>query len=359
MSDIVRAGLVGTGFMGAVHARAITSAGGRVVAVTGSSPERTRAAAEAIPGAAAAPDLDALLAADVDVVHVLTPNHLHHAMARRVIEAGRHVVCEKPLATSVEDAAELAALADRAGVVAAVPFVYRFYASVRQARAELARQTVPPWLLHGSYTQDWLASADATNWRVAPGLGGTSRAFGDIGVHWCDLMEFTTGQRITSVQATLGLAHARRGPDPVTTEDGAVVTFRTDAGALGSVVLSQASPGRKNRLWFSFDSAEASYVFDQENPERLWIGGTSENRVLLRDPDRPSGPPRRPGELPAGHPQGYHECFADFVADAYAAIRGEHPDGLPTFADGLRAARITDAVVRSAANGSAWTEVTR
>ncbi|MER6349345.1 Gfo/Idh/MocA family protein [Streptomyces sp. NPDC001595] len=353
MPSPVHAALVGTGFMGAVHARAITAAGGRVRLVAGSSPDRSRSLADTLPGAAAA-DFADVLASDVDVVHICTPNHLHHTMALQAIEAGKHVVCEKPLALTSAEATELAAAADRSGLVATVPFVYRFHASVRRARALVAADGHTPWLLHGSYTQDWLARADHTDWRVDAALGGGSRAFGDIGIHWCDLMEFVTGQRITTLQATLGTAHPVRAGHPVTTEDGGVITFRTDAGALGSLVISQSSAGRKNRLWFSFDGPDATYTFDQEDPERLWIGGIDGNRVLLRDPAAAGG---RPDALPAGHPQGYRDCFADFVADTYEAVRGGKPDGLPTFHDGLRAARLTEAVLTSASHHGTWTEI--
>ncbi|NUS14777.1 MAG: Gfo/Idh/MocA family oxidoreductase [Streptomyces sp.] len=353
MTAPVSAAVVGTGFMGSVHARATLTAGGRVPLVAGSTPDRAKALAADLPDATPA-TFEQVLASDVDVVHLCTPNHLHHAMARQVLEAGKHVVCEKPLAVSVAEAADLTELAARVGRVATVPFVYRFYSAVRQARARIATDARAPWLLHGSYLQDWLADPAADNWRTDAALGGASRAFGDIGVHWCDLMEFVTGQRVTALQATLGSAHPVRAGRRTTTEDGATVTFRTDAGAIGTLVVSQASAGRKNRLWFSFDGPDATYVFDQENPERLWIGGRAENRTLLRDPARPG---ERADALPAGHPQGYHECFADFVADTHAAIRGAAPDGLPTFADGLRAARLTEAVVRSAADGSTWTEI--
>ncbi len=353
MTQQIEAAVVGTGFMGSVHARAVTAARGRVRLVVGSSPGRARDLAASLPGAEPA-GFEEVLASDVDVVHLCTPNHLHHDMARRALEAGKHVVCEKPLAVSVMEAADLADLAARTGRVATVPFVYRFYASVRLARSLIAAGGRGPWLLHGSYLQDWLAAPDADNWRVDAARGGDSRAFGDIGVHWCDLMEFVTGQRITALQAVLGTAHPVRAGRPSTTEDGGVISFRTDAGALGSLVISQASAGRKNRLWFSFDGPDASYVFDQESPERLWVGGRDADRTLTRDPARPGG---RPDALPAGHPQGYHECFADFVADTYAAVRGERPDGLPTFDAGLRAARLTRAVLDSAAADAAWTEI--
>jgi predicted dehydrogenase len=355
---------VGTGFIAGVHAHAVRATGGDVVAVLGSSPARTADGVLSMGARRGAGDLAELLAAsDIDIVHVCTPNRTHTEMARAALAAGKHVVCEKPLATSVADAQRLTDLAHEADRVASVPFVYRFYASVREARSRIFRDIGGPlWLLHGSYLQDWLSAADATNWRMDPALGGASRAFGDIGVHWCDLMEFTTGHRIVRLAARMGTAFGRRngsaGPADAGTEDGAVVVFETDRGAMGSVVVSQVTPGRKNRLWFSFDGPDASYSFDQEVPESLWIGAREQNVALMRGTElfgQPSSPYSR---LPAGHPQGYQDAFNAYVDDVYAAVAGNAPDGLPTFADGLRAAVLTQAVVDAAASQT-WVEVAR
>jgi predicted dehydrogenase len=289
---------------------------------------------------------------DVDVVHICTPNHLHAPLAELALKAGKHVVCEKPLATTSDDARRLVALAADAGVVATVPFVYRYYASVRDARARIAAgETGPLRLLHGSYLQDWLSTGADTNWRVDAELGGASRAFADIGVHWCDLVEFTTGHRITRLVARTLHAY----PDRSTTEDAATMLFETDRGALGSLVVSQITPGRKNRLWFSLDGADASLSFDQEVPDSLWKGLREHAVVIPRGSETTPGSAQAYSFLPAGHPQGYQDCFNAFVAETYAAMRGESPEGLPTFADGLRAAMITDAVLGSAADGG-WTE---
>jgi predicted dehydrogenase len=321
--------------------------------VAGADPTVAAAAAERLHADAGAASAEELIAADdVDVVHICTPNALHVPLALAAIQAGKHVICEKPLATDVADARRLVQAAADAPVVAAVPFVYRFYPTVREARARIgAGEAGPLWLLHGSYLQDWLAGDDATNWRVDPAVGGTSRTFGDIGVHWCDLMEFATGHRITRLVARLATAYPDRP-----TEDGAAVLFDTDRGATGSVVVSQVSPGRKNRLWFSFDGPTASYAFDQELPDSLWVGGRRATQVVPRGPDTLSEPAAAYAVLPAGHPQGYQDCFTAFVADVYGAIGGQKPDGLPAFTDGLRAAVLTAAVVESAAQSS-WVEV--
>jgi predicted dehydrogenase len=348
-----RSGIIGTGFIGGVHAYAVRAAGGVLAHVAGESPEHAAAAARRLGGEHACASAEELINADdVDVVHVCTPNALHVPQAEAAIRAGKHVICEKPLATDPADARRLVEAAADAGLVAAVPFVYRFYPSVREARARIgAGDAGPLWLLHGSYLQDWLAGSDAINWRVDPKLGGASRAFGDIGVHWCDLMEFTTGHRITRLIARMATAY----PDRIT-EDGAAVLFDTDRGASGSVVVSQVSLGRKNRLWFEFDGPSASYAFDQELPDSLWVGGKRGNQVVPRGPDTFSGPAAGYARLPAGHPQGYQDSFTAFVADVYAAIDGHKPDGLPVFADGLRAAVLTAAVVESAADET-WVEV--
>ena len=354
MTHRMRAGIVGAGFIGAVHAHAVRAAGGVVVGTTGRTPEATARAVEVLGAERGVGSMAELAAADdVDVVNICTPNSTHAEMAEAVLAAGTPVICEKPLATSVEEARRLTARAAEADVLAAVPFVYRFYPAVREARARIAAgEAGPLWLLHGTYLQDWLAAADATNWRVDPALGGGSRAFGDIGVHWCDLMEFTTGHRIVRLAARMGTAYAGRGG----TEDGAVVVFETDQGASGSVVVSQVSPGRKNRLWFSFDGQAASYCFDQEHPDSLWVGGTAVNRVVMRGPDTFSDAAAGYARLPAGHPQGYQDAFNAFVSDVYAAIGGQKPEGLPTFMDGLRAAVLTQAVVTAGAEQS-WVEV--
>jgi predicted dehydrogenase len=362
-SGPVRSGIIGAGFIGTVHAHAVRAAGGVVSRVAGSTPVSSVLAAQRLGAVAASESAEALVTSDdVDVVHVCTPNATHAELAGLALRAGKAVVCEKPLATSVADADRLWALARDAGTVAAVPFVYRYYPTVREARERIAGDEAGRlWLLHGSYLQDWLASREETNWRVDPGVGGGSRAFGDIGVHWCDLMEFTTGHRITRLTARLSRAFDERpgggGMQPVGTEDGATVMFETDRGASGSVVASQVSPGRKNRLWFEFDGTTASYVFDQEAPDALWVGGRQENRVVPRGPETLSTKAgQRYSVLPAGHPQGYQDCFNAFVADVHATVRGEHAEGLPTFEDGRRAAVITDAVLRSAASQT-WVEV--
>src|SRR5690625_370245 len=355
-----RAGIIGAGFMGEVHARAVRVNGGEVVGVVASSEERSRQAADALLAARAFTSVDEMLASeDVDVVHVCTPNYLHHPLAMRAIEAGKHVVCEKPLATTPQDARAMWEAMEASGRVGAVPFVYRFHPMVREARELVRRGEVGRLVLaHGSYLQDWLSSAEDDNWRVDPRLGGATRAFGDIGSHWCDLLEFVTGDRISAVSARSATGNAERGgsSSAVETEDLMVLQFETAAGVLGNATISQVSPGRKNQLLLEVSGSDATISFNQENPEQLWVGGRGGSQLLVRDPDTLSAAAAPYARVPAGHPQGYQECFASFVADTGRATAGENPAGLATFADAPRASRVADAVVRSAAS-RAWTEV--
>jgi len=362
-----RAGIIGTGFIGEVHARAIRTAGGDLVSVAGiDAPGAREAAADLGAHGWAATAQELIDDPDVDVVHVCTPNFLHVPLATAALAAGKHVVCEKPLATDLAGALALADLAARAsaedGRVAVVPFAYRFHPMVREARERVRSGAVGTIsLVHGSYLQDWLLRSSDDNWRVDPALGGASRAFGDIGSHFCDLLEFTTGQRIVRLVAQTATVNAERtGPDgrpvAVRTEDAVTLQYETDGAALGSAVISQVSAGRKNRLFLEISGSESTLAFDQEAPESLWEGRRSTSRLLVRDPGALAPAAARYSRLPAGHPQGYQDCFDALVGDTAAAICGRTPDGLPTFADGLRAAHLAEAVARSARTGS-WVEV--
>ncbi|WP_166354334.1 Gfo/Idh/MocA family protein [Phytoactinopolyspora limicola] len=356
-----RAAIVGTGFMGRVHAQAVHTAGGRVVGIVGSSVDQAKTALPEMYSDLAFSSLnEALESQHVDVVHVCTPNHLHESVVLAAVDAGKHVVCEKPLSTSAESAALMTAAARDAQRVATVPFVYRFHPMVREARERVRAGDIGTvFLAHGGYLQDWLLRPSDDNWRVDPSLGGPTRAFGDIGSHWCDLLEFVTGDRIVQVSAQLSTVNEHRGdgaPRLVSTEDIVVVQFTTAAGVIGSVVISQVSAGRKNRLVLEISGSTSSLAFDQENAEFLWRGGRASSSVLVRDPETLTPAAARYARIPSGHPQGYQDCFNSFVSDTRSAMGGSWPDGLPTFDDGLRAAKIADAVVASAREHT-WVEV--
>jgi predicted dehydrogenase len=285
--------------------------------------------------------------------------------------AGLHMVVEKPIATALPDARELAAAVRDAGTIATVPYVYRYHPLVREIRARrIAGDLGDVLLVHGSYLQDWLLSPDASTWRVDPATGGASRAYADIGSHWADLAEFVSGERFAALTASTSIAYPTRpvasGPSfsgdtggeraAVETEDIAVVTFRTERGVLANTVISQVSAGRKNRLWLEVDGSRQSAVFDQEQPESVWFG-TEHGATILRRGENGVAPDQaRLNRTPAGHPQGWPDAFSAFCADTYAAVRGETPEGLPTVEDGLRSAEIIDALLRSTAS-TAWTPI--
>jgi len=354
-----RAGFVGGGFMAAVHSRAARAARADLVGAASSSPSRAAAAAERLGLGAGYDSFEALLAdPDIEVVHICTPNTTHAAFARAALQAGKHVICEKPLATTTADAEALADLAAERGLVAAVPFVYRFHPMAREARARVAAGETGRLLsVQGAYLQDWLATPRDDDWRVDTALGGPSRAFADIGSHLVDLVEFVAGERIVRLAASTRTVYAERADHAaIETEDLVALVVELSSGALGTLLVSQVAPGRKNALSIELAGTDASVRFEQERPDTLWIGRTEASSIVERDPARLAADAARLSLVPAGHPMGYQDAFNAFVADAYAAIDGARPEGLPTFADGLRAARVTEAVLRSAERRD-WVEV--
>jgi predicted dehydrogenase len=343
-----------------------------VIGVLGSRPARSEEAARSWGVEAAYADLDALIADRPDMVHICTPNATHAPYAEALARAGIHVVVEKPVATTVAEAERLQAAVRESGVVAAVPYVYRYHPMVREIRARRqAGELGEVALVHGSYLQDWMLSPDVSSWRVDPEQGGASRAFADIGTHWCDLAEFVSGESFAEVNATTSITHSTRPAAggasfsgavasseraEVVTEDIATATFRTDRGVLANAVISQVSAGRKNRLWLEVDGTSASAVFDQERPESVWFGGEDGSLTVHRGEGRISPDQACLNRTPAGHPQGWSDAFDAFVADAHAAACGESPEGLPTIADGVRSVRLVEAVLESAREGT-WASV--
>lgn len=354
-----RIGIVGGGFMGSVHSRAARASGGTIAGIASSSGASAARAAAAF-GIERSYTSTAELLADetIDIVHICTPNTTHVDLAFAAIAAGKHVICEKPLATSVTDAEELVRATELAGVTATVPFVYRYHPMVREARARVARGELGTLLtIRGAYLQDWLLSDRDDDWRVDASLGGPSRAFADIGSHLVDLVEFVTGDRIARLNAVKRTVFSERAKNrDIATEDAVALVVETATGAIGTLLVSQVAPGRKNHLVVEISGASESVRFDQEHPDELWVGRRVGSELLPRDAARLSEDAARLSALPAGHPLGYQDAFNAFVADSYAAVSGAAPEGLPLFHDGLRAAIVTDAVLRSAESAQ-WVEL--
>ncbi len=378
----IGAAVIGSGFIGTVHVEALRRLGVQVHGLLGSSPERAAQRAEQLGVPRGYASLDELLSDDrVEVVHVTSPNHLHHDQVREVLAAGRHVVCEKPLAMTSEESADLVALAADSGRVAAVNFNIRFYPLNQHARELVAGGALGDVrLVTGRYFQDWLLHATDWNWRLEPDRGGALRAVGDIGSHWLDLLTFITGQRIVSVMADLATFIPMRsqpsGPvetfsteratdtveRKIVTEDTATILLRFEGGARGSVAISQLSPGRKNSLQYEVDGSESAAAWDSEQPDQLWIGHRDRpNEILIRNPALMGPAAAAAAALPAGHVEGFADTFRALFNAIYTDVMAGAPAARPayaTFADGHDEMLVGDAVAISAREGR-WVDVVR
>jgi predicted dehydrogenase len=315
-------------------------------------------------------------------VHNTTPNHLHVPVIRAALAAGKHVVSDKPLATSSDAAWRLWKAASDAGVVHAVTFNYRGNPLVQQARVMIARGDIGPvHFVHGAYLQDWLLEATDFSWRLEPEKGGPSSAVGDIGSHWCDLVEHVAGQRIAAVLADLttvvatrmkpstsseafsSAADGRREPVAIESEDLATILLRFDGGAKGSMSIGQVCAGHKNDFWFEACGGRASLRWLQERQNELWIGRRdAANSVLMKDPSLLDPGVRRYAHLPGGHQEAWADAFCNVLRDVYGVIEsggaaGDATPAFATFEDGYRSTCIVDAVLESHRRGGAWTNV--
>jgi predicted dehydrogenase len=373
--------VVGTGFIGAVHVEALRRLGIPVCGVVGSSHTRAAERARALGLPPAYESFDAMLADPrVEVVHVTSPNHLHYSQAKAALHAGKHVVCEKPLAMTSQESAELLKLARASGRAHAVNFNIRFYpicqhlhGVVRDGGLGAVR------LVSGHYLQDWLLLDTDWNWRLEPDLGGSLRAVADIGSHWMDLTTFLTGSRIASVMADLKTFIPVRaqpaGPvetfqtdtslktiaRTIGTEDCATILLRYENGALGALTVSQVSPGRKNSLAVEIDGSIDAAAWCSERPEELWIGHRGRpNEVLLRDPALLNANGRAATGLPGGHAEGFADSFKALYRAVYQAIAtgATSQPNYPTFADGHDAMLVCEAIAQSARDGR-WAAVQR
>jgi predicted dehydrogenase len=368
----IRTAIIGTGFMGRVHLEALRRVEFvEIAAIAGRNAEAAQRLGAGFFVPTIATDYrDILREPAIDAVHICTPNAQHFAMAKGALHAGKHVLCEKPLATSVAEGEELVALAVKQGMRNCVCHNLHFYPMVQQMRCmREAGELGEILVVQGTYFQDWLLYDTDWNWRVDAQAGGPSRCMADIGSHWFDMAEHVSGLRVTSLSADLQTFHTiRKQPKhsvetfanktlraedyietPVNTEDFGAVLFRMGGRTRGSVTASQVSAGRKNRLSIEISGTRCSVAWNQERPDELWVGHRDAgNEILIKDPSLLEPAARSYADLPGGHSEGYDDTFKQLFRRFYASIASPRTEPeYPQFADGLRQIAILDAALRS------------
>lgn len=378
----IKVGVAGVGFIGPAHIEALRRINIPVVGLVSSTPERSRqkAAALGVPKAYASYE-EMIADPEITAVHLATPNYLHYQQAKAALLAGKHVICDKPLAMNSRESAELVTLAREKGLVNAVCFNLRFYPLLHHARSLIQQGALGDlFILQGSYLQDWLLYPTDWNWRLEPELGGTLRAVADIGSHWLDLLTFLTGLKVKAVFADFKtFIPVRKKPSkpvetytgklltpedyidqPIYTEDYATILLRYENDVRGVVTVAQVCAGRKNRLYFEIDGSKAAMAFDSERPNELWLGYRDKpNEVLLKDPSLLSPEARAIASYPGGHNEGFPDIFKQLFKKVYDYVeRGDYtaPADFPTFLDGHHEMLIAEAIERSAKEGR-WVEV--
>ena len=367
------AAVVGTGFIGPVHVEGLLRAGVQVAGIMGSTVEKAVVAAKRLNLPRAYASLDEILADEsVDVVHITSPNRHHFEQAASVIRAGKHVLCEKPLAMNSTESAELVSLARTAGVAAGVNYNIRYYPLCIEAASRVASGSLGR-LFHvtGSYSQDWLFYPTDFNWRVLSKEGGELRAVADIGTHLLDLIGFVTGQKVVAVCADLQTLYSHRdcpvgGAETFTakqtpnqsvekiainTEDHGSILLRFANGAKGSIWVSQVYAGRKNCLRLELAGSKGSFAWDSEAPNAMWLGHRDQaNEVLTRDPSLMSERARNASTYPGGHNEGFPDTFKQLFRDFYRYIdegNFQAPPSFPTFDDGHQEILLCEAILKS------------
>ena len=378
----IKAGIIGTGFIGPAHIEALRRLGFVEVAAVSERDQglADRKAAElSIPKAYG--DYKQLLAdPEIQVVHNCTPNHLHFGVNCDIIAAGKHVISEKPLAMNSTESRELVNRVEKAGVINAINFNYRYMPLVQQARAMCQNHDDVGRVLavQGSYLQDWLFKETDWNWRLVPELSGDSRAVADVGSHWCDLIQYVTGLKITRVMADLVTLHPTRKRPKVEvetyagkvltpeemedveigTEDYASILLEFDSGAHGVMTVNQCAAGRKNRLFYEINGSKCGLSWDQEKPNELWIGHRDRpNEVLMKDPSLLYPEAREYAHYPGGHNEAYPDGPKNLFRNVYGFIAGNRKGGdFATFLDGHNEIAICDAVLKSG-RAKQWVDV--
>lgn len=375
-------GVAGTGFIGPAHIEALRRLGLHVKGIAGSSASRAQPKAEALNLPQVYDSFEAMLAdPEINVVHITSPNHLHFPQAKAALLAGKHVVCEKPLAMNASESAELVTLASERKRVNAVNFNIRFYPLAQQARTMVqAGEIGVPRIVQGSYLQDWLLLPTDWNWRLEPALGGDMRAVADIGSHWLDLLTFITGLKVEAVCADFAtFLPVRKKParpidtftrklqsagetvdQPIHTEDYATILLRFAGGARGVLTVSQVSAGRKNRLFYEISGASSSLAWDSERPNEMWIGHRERpNELLFKDPSLLAPAARQYASYPGGHNEGFPDTFKQLYVAVYRYLQAGDmtaPPDFPTFEDGHTELVLGEAILRSARE-SKWIDI--
>lgn len=382
MANELKVGVVGTGFIGPAHIEALRRLGIEVAGLVGSSPARAQEKASALRIGKVYDSFEALIADDgINVVHITSPNHLHYPQAKAALLAGKHVICEKPLAMNARESAELVQLAQERNLLNVVNFNIRFNPLVHQAKAMVDSGALGDmFIVQGSYLQDWLLLETDWNWRLEPELGGDMRAVADIGSHWLDLVTFITGSKIEAVCADFAtFLKTRKKPtkpidtfsgklltaddyveQPIKTEDYAGIMLRFANGARGLLSVSQVSAGRKNRLYFEIDGAKAALAWDSERSNEMWIGHRNRpNELLIKDPSLLMPEARQFASYPGGHGEGFPDTFKQLYFAAYRYLQNgdfSAPTDFPTFADGHYELVLGEAILQSAREQK-WIEV--
>jgi predicted dehydrogenase len=377
----IRTAVIGTGFMGRVHLEALRRTEYVDVAAIASRDLKAAQALGAGFGVEGAVDDYRKVLQDptIDAVHICTPNATHHPIAKEALLAGKHVLCEKPLSTSVAEAQELVTLAAERKLRNCVCHNLRYYPMVQQMRRMIEAGDIGQVLIvQGTYSQDWMLYQTDWNWRADSKLGGPLRVMADIGSHWLDMAEHITGHRVESLCADLQTFHPTRSRPKgkvetfagklstaedvdeiqVDTEDFGAVLFRLGTTARGSMTASQVSAGRKNRLSIEVYGTQSSVAWDQERPDELWIGQrNSPNQSIIKDPMLLNDLASSYADLPGGHSEGYDDTFKQVFRRFYASIlQPQAAPEYPTMTDGLRQMNLLEAV-RNSHQGHAWTEV--
>ena len=377
----LKTALFGTGFVGRVHLEGLRRLGWvQLYAIAEPELDKARRLAAEFGAERVEADYRRILEDPaVDAVHICTPNALHFEMAKAALNAGKHVISEKPLTVSVEKARELVELARRTKLRNCTFHNLRFYPIVQHMRRmREAGELGDILIVQGTYSQDWLLYDTDWNWRLESKDNGRSRCLADIGSHWCDMAEHVTGQRITEVCADVQTFHKIRkrpkGPIetfagktlkpedyvevPMDTEDFGAVIFRMGERTRGSFTVSQVSIGRKNCFSMEVYGTKAGVAWNQERPDELWIGQrNSPNQIIIKDPSLLHPQARPYADLPGGHSEGYDDTFKQVFRRFYNSILDpEAPVEYPQFVDGLRQLQILDAEFTSN-DRRGWAEV--